>query len=314
MGHFSEPRARDRLVVMIEQSSERSGGRVRRDDGIILVTGATGKQGGAAVRHLLAAGRRVRALTRDVRGAAARALAAAGAEVVAGDLDDRASLDAAAAGVHGVFSVQAGLLGSPPVPFDDEVRRGIAVADAAGAAHLVYSSVAGAERSAGVPAFEAKLRIEEHIRRKGIPATVLRPVSFMENYLGAEAIATPFSPDVPEQLIAVDDIGAFAAAAFADPARYLGETLAIAGDERTPGRLAAAFSEAAGREIPYVPVPLDALPRETAAAVAHLDSQGGYGADIAATRALRPETKDLATWLKTVGRRAAAADRGPSRP
>ncbi|MEU6749419.1 NmrA family NAD(P)-binding protein, partial [Spirillospora sp. NPDC046719] len=54
---------------MIEQSSERSGGRVRRDDRIILVTGATGKQGGAAVRHLLAAGRRVRALTRDVRGA-----------------------------------------------------------------------------------------------------------------------------------------------------------------------------------------------------------------------------------------------------
>jgi uncharacterized protein YbjT (DUF2867 family) len=274
-----------------------------RGEKIILVTGATGKQGGAAVRHLLAAGWRVRALVRNPRSPAAAALARAGAEVAGGDLDDAASLDAAAKGVHGVFSVQTGALGAPPVPFEVEVRRGVAVAEAAArAAHLVYSSVAGAERAVGVPPFEAKLRIEEHIRRAGIPATVLRPASFMENYLGAAAIATPFAADVPEQLIAVDDIGAFAALAFARPAAYLGETLAIAGDAVLPQDIATAFSEAAGRDIPYVPVPLDVLPADTAAAVAHLNAQGGYGADVAATRAHRPETKDLAAWLRTLDR------------
>ncbi|MDL4817280.1 NmrA family NAD(P)-binding protein [Actinomadura opuntiae] len=275
--------------------------RRERGDKIILVTGATGKQGGAAVRHLLRDGWRVRALTRDVRGPAARALAAAGAEVTGGDLDDRASLDAAADDAHGVFSVQTGALGVPPVPFEVEVRRGIAVAEAAGrAAHLVYTSVAGAQDAAGVPAFEAKLRIEEHIRRAGLPATVLRPVSFMENYLGADAIATPFAPGVPEQLIAVDDIGAFAALAFADPAAHLGETHSIAGDALTPPDIAAAFTRASGRDVPYVPVPLDALPADTAAAVAHLNARGGYGADVAATRALRPQTMDLAAWLAAI--------------
>ena len=72
----------------------------------ILVTGATGQQGGAVARALLAGGHKVRALTRKPDGEAARALAGKGAEVVRGDLDDVASLEKALAGAWGVFAVQ----------------------------------------------------------------------------------------------------------------------------------------------------------------------------------------------------------------
>jgi hypothetical protein len=115
---------------MTSHSKDASGGNAQ----IILVTGATGNQGGAAAARLLTAGWRVRALTRDPASRAARALAGAGAEVTAGDLDDPGSLRAAADGAYGVFSVQQGALSSPPVRFEDEVRQGRNVADAAAAA------------------------------------------------------------------------------------------------------------------------------------------------------------------------------------
>src|SRR4051794_12036467 len=107
-------------------------------DKIILVTGATGQQGGATARHLLAQGWRVRAFVRNP--AAAQALQQAGAELVQGDMNDAASLEAAMQGVYGVFSVQAHT--------SDETRQGKNVADAAKAAgvqHLVYTSVGGAD-------------------------------------------------------------------------------------------------------------------------------------------------------------------------
>src|SRR3954465_11647640 len=73
----------------------------------ILITGATGKQGGATLRHLAKRGGfKLRALTRKPDGDAAKALSALGAEVVAGDLNDAASLERAVAGAWGVFAVQ----------------------------------------------------------------------------------------------------------------------------------------------------------------------------------------------------------------
>jgi uncharacterized protein YbjT (DUF2867 family) len=284
------------------------------DKKIIVVTGATGNQGGAAAARLLSDGWAVRALTRDPKSAMAQGLAASGAEVVGGDLDDRPSLDAAVAGAHGVFSVQQGAIGVPPVRFDDEVRRGKNVADAAvaaGVVHLVYASVAGAERSTGIGAFAAKWEIEQHIRRIGVPATILRPVSFMENYaspaFGVQTgtLATAFAPDVPEQLIALDDIGALVALAFRDPAQYLGRAIAIAGDALTPPTIAAALSRVTGREIPYVRLPLEvvrAQSEDSADAVAFLNDNGGYGADIPTARKLHPGLMTFDTWLATIGR------------
>ncbi|MGN9788629.1 NmrA family NAD(P)-binding protein [Nonomuraea sp. ZG12] len=109
----------------------------------IVVVGATGLQGRAVTAQLLADGWQVRAMTRDPKAAAARALAQAGAELVRAEMDDLASLIAAAEGAYGLFSVQP-TVGSPGTPAgfsaEDEVRWGRNVADAAHAAgvrHLV---------------------------------------------------------------------------------------------------------------------------------------------------------------------------------
>jgi uncharacterized protein YbjT (DUF2867 family) len=282
-----------------------------RTERIILVTGATGHQGGAAARQLLADGWQVRALVRDAGAPKAKALAAAGAELAVGDMTDRAALDAAAAGVHGVFSVQPAA--TPPYNNIDEVAMGVSVADAAlaaGAKHLVYTSVGAVEGAAGIPSWDTKLRIEEHIRAIGIPATILRPVMFMENHastmVGAysELAMLRVIPDTSTvQLIAVSDIGALAALAFADPDSWLGEVLEIAGDELPRRSIADAIGRATGR-----PVDLSPLPEEKVSALlggakdVRMGSKfAGWNADIPALRKRHPGLMDFATWLDREG-------------
>ena len=148
---------------------------------LVLVTGATGQQGGAVARNLLGRGFGVRALTRDPEKPEANVLAERGAEVVRGELEDRSSLDRALEGVYGVFSVQnfweAG--------YDREIEQGKRLVDAAKAAdieHYVYSSVGSAHRETGIPHFDSKWEVEEHLRGSGVPFTILRPVFFMQNW------------------------------------------------------------------------------------------------------------------------------------
>ena len=144
---------------------------------IILVTGATGQQGGAVARHLLKQpGFAVRALTRDSAKPAARALAQAGAEVVRGDLDDPASVRRALEGAWGVFSVQNFM----ETGYEGEIRQGKALADAAKAAgvqHFVYTSVVSADRKTGLPHFESKWQIEQHIVQADCPTRYCGPRS-----------------------------------------------------------------------------------------------------------------------------------------
>ncbi len=288
-----------------------------RDPRIILVAGATGQQGGAATRHLLAAGWRVRALTRDPQKPTAQALAGQGVEVAAGDLDDRDSLERALRGVYGVFAVMT--------PFEQgpagEERQGKALADAAKAAgvqHYVYSSVGGAERDSGIPHFESKWHVEQHIRALELPATILRPVYFMENFtfswtrpsiLGG-TLAQPMRPDKPLQMIAVDDIGAFAALAFGRPDDFVGRALELAGDELTMTEVAAAFGRAIGRPVRFVEQALEQLRGASpdAAAMYQWFNEQGYLADISALRALYPGLTTFEAWLRKSGwERAAAA-------
>src|SRR5215207_204888 len=197
---------------------------------IIAVTGATGQQGGAVARKLLADGWQVRALTRDTDKPAAHELASLGAELAAGDMANRSELDAAFKGAYGVFSVQNFWL--PNVGFEGEVRQGENVADAskaAGVQHLVYSSVGAAHRGMGQKHFESKWLIEQHIQSLDLPYTILRPTAFFDNFnweraaiLNGTFNALGLHPEKERQLIAVEDIGVFVALAFSNPEEYIG--------------------------------------------------------------------------------------------
>lgn len=226
----------------------------------ILITGATGQQGGAVARSLLRQGQKVRALTRDP--AKAEELRKLGAEVIKGELTDRPSLEAALRGVKKAFLVtlffEAGL--------EAEVRQGITMADAAKAAgvdHLVYTSVGSAARNTGVPHFETKWRVEEHIRKVGIPATILRPVWFMENFgapwlapmVKSGKVVLPIRTDHRLQMIALQDIGEFAAAAFLRPKDFIGQAIELAGDELTLPEAMKIISQATGKTVVYEQLP-----------------------------------------------------------
>ena len=195
-------------------------------DKTILVTGVTGQQGGAVARRLHADGWRVRGLTRDPDAERARPLRELGVELVAGDLTDEGSLAAPIAGVYGVFAMAT--------PFEKGVENEIAqgntlgdVAAAAGVRHYVYSSVGSANKRTGIPHFESKASVEEHLKGLGLPLTIVRPVYFMENLVRYGARRTEEEGAVHGralkstkgvQIIAVGDIAAIVAIVSPSPA------------------------------------------------------------------------------------------------
>ena len=228
----------------------------------VLVTGATGKQGGAVARLLLERGHAVRALTRKPEAPAAQALAGKGAELVTGDLTDRASLDAAVRGVDAVFSMSTPYGGT-----EAETKQGVTAADAAKAAgaFLVYTSVSNADKKTGIPHFESKFAVEQHIRAIGVQATILAPVYFMENlFFGRDQLkkgvyAVPVPATLKLAQIAVEDIAAAAVAALEDQARHAGQRYDLAGEELTGEACAKVLSAVAGRPFQYFQVPLDVI-------------------------------------------------------
>ena len=223
----------------------------------ILVTGATGQQGGAVARSLLRQGQTVRALTRTP--SKAEALKKLGAEVVAGNLTDRPSLDTALKGIKKVFLVTTFF----EEGMEADVQQGITMVDAAKAAgveHLVFTSVGSAHRKTSIPHFETKWQVEQHIKKIGLPATILRPTAFMDNFgtfwqpSSEGVIMAPLRPDTKLQMIAVQDIGEFAAAAFLRPSEFIGQAIDLAGDELTMPEMATHLSNTMGRSIQFQPM------------------------------------------------------------
>lgn len=248
----------------------------------ILVTGATGKQGGAVVRALLQAGRSVRALTRDPRSAAGQALAAQGVDVFKGDFNDPSSLDAALAGVDGVFSVQ---MGSHPDDPETEILTGKALIDAAHRADvsvIVHTSVARAgdhdnfidwNEGRWEPLYwKNKAAVNEMVKSQGFRHwVILKPALIMEDLLPPMADSmfptlaergefdTAIELDTRLDWIAAQDIGAFAAAAFADPERFNGHEIDLAVESLTLVELAAKLAEGTGRPVSVVTTPEDEM-------------------------------------------------------
>ncbi|WP_219499222.1 NmrA family NAD(P)-binding protein [Nonomuraea ceibae] len=233
----------------------------------VLVVGATGRQGGATARALLAAGVPVRALVRDPATDRARAVEALGAELVTGDLHDRASVTRAAKDARAVFSVQMAPLTSRGFDFDDEVAQAVNLiegAKAAGVPQFVQTSTSGAGRHTETPgqeaaaaSLDAKAAIEQHVRTAGFPHwTILKPAFFMDNFLPSMAFLFPrgvqgglvsvIKPRTRLSLVATDDIGTAAAAAIAAPERFDGVELELASDYLPMTEIAAVLSRALG--------------------------------------------------------------------
>ncbi len=230
----------------------------------IVVTGATGLQGGAVTRHLLTEGWHVRALTRNANSQKARALSALGAEVVQGDMADPASLVPILQGAYGVFSVQnpmtSGVAG--------EIRQGKNVADVAkqvGIQHLVYGSAGIGIKGTGVPSWESKLVVEEHIKSLDLPLTILRPMAFME-LMTEKKFFPPISTwhVMPKLMgsarkvawLCADDFGAIVARAFAAPNHFIGQDLKLASDVQSLDECRAIYRDVMGRNPPHFPMPV----------------------------------------------------------
>jgi uncharacterized protein YbjT (DUF2867 family) len=248
--------------------------------------------------------------TRDPSSRAARELEDLGADLVRGNLDDRASLDQALRGAYGCYSVQ----NFWEIGVEGEVRQGIALADAArdaGVQHFVYSSVASANHRTGIPHFESKWRIEEHIRGIGLRYSILRPVFFMENWrdycresILAGTLPLPLDPGRPLPQVCVDDIGAFGAMAFCHPDRWLRRELDLAGDELTLPQVAEALSEAIGSRVSYAQISWDdfrAAAGEDSTKMFQWLNDVGYSANIPALRNEHPGLKRLGDCLPVHG-------------
>lgn len=278
----------------------------KKGDKTILVTGATGQQGGAVSRQLRQRKFSVRALTRDPGGAKARALTGPGVEVVRGEMEDRDSLTRALDGVDGVFSVQ-----SSHGEAEGEIRQGINLADAAkrsGISHFVYSSVGSADRRTGIPHFESKFRIEEHIRGTGMRYTIVRPVFFMENWLTMRpaieggVLSLPLDPASRLQMIAVEDIGGVVATAFERPSKWQDRVFDLAGDELSLAELAHVFSRATGREVRYVQMPWDEFEKRAGKEMTVMYrwfQNTGYHIDIGAVRQEYHSLMTFEQWINT---------------
>lgn len=286
--------------------------------GPIVVLGATGQQGGAVARHLLAGGWKVWAFVRNPLSPAAKLIEARGARLVVGNMEDAASLQAAFADAHGVFSVQPPSWSPDATSDAREVALGQSTADAArraGVRHFVYTSVIGAQRQAEFGRTFHKYEIERYVWMAGLAATVLRPAGFMENFLlPAFGIANgtlidPTDANIPVPLIGVDDIGAIAAKVFDAPDRFIGRTLDLAGDRLTPPQIATRLSAALNRFITHVPVSVDLVraQNETLGAMyAWLNAHGYPEVDIPALRAIHPDLMSLEAWLASGGTRRLA--------
>ena len=272
----------------------------------IVVTGSTGKQGGAVARRLLERGHKVRAITRDPNSSQAKLLAKAGATLVVASLEDTWAITKALEGATSLFAMTVPSGGSHA-----ERRQGIVAADAAKAAgvHLVFTSVGSANRQTGLPHFDSKYEVEKHIAKIGVRATILAPVAFMENLYfikeqlanGIYAAALPPTRTLAQ--IAIADIGAVAVRVLEDAGRFTGKRFDLAGDELTGNDALGILSRVTGRSLTYFQVPLDVIRQrmgDDAVKMYEWFDRVGFSVDRAALRREFPDVAfhDFESWAK----------------
>ena len=227
----------------------------------VFVTGATGKQGGAFIRNLLPMGCRIKALTRNPGSDPSQKLKKQGVEIINGDLNEPLSYKDQLSDVDAIFCVLTYENG-----IKKEINQGINLADLAkkfNVKHFIYSSVIGADLHTGIPHWESKFKIEQHIQGIGLRYTLLHPNSFYENFLIPQVksrllkgkFVSPVDRNKVQQFISTEDVGRFGVKVFADPETYSGKTITLAAEQMDQQQVANCFSEVMGKEISYQKLP-----------------------------------------------------------
>jgi uncharacterized protein YbjT (DUF2867 family) len=292
---------------------------------IVLVTGATGKQGGAVIEALSKNGNyQILAVTRNSNSAAAKSLVERfpAAKLVEGNMDETPKLfstakDVAKKEIWGVFSVQVSE--GKGVTFDSEVRQGKSMIDESiknGVQCLVYSSVerGGDERSwsnqTPVDHFKSKYFIEQHLRDNAprfMKWTVLRPVALMENLKPGFETTVFFTAlrgalgEKSMQWVAVRDVGRHAEKAFSSPDQWDRKAIGLAGDQKSVSGLSEDLMSVTGSPAGNTFSILASALRWALPEIARmLDwfADEGYKADIDRLRANDSELLTFKAWLK----------------
>lgn len=301
---------------------------------VILVTGATGKQGGAVIEALLKQTEipfSILAVTRDVSTPKAQKLISRSSKIqlVQGDLDNikalwrNAQTAASPRPIWGVYSVQVSE--GPGVTTDGEIAQGKALIDnsiESAVEMFVYSSVerGGDEESweneTPVAHFRTKYLIERYLRRVTEPGTagaklmwtILRPVAFMDNLepgfktkVFMTALRNHLGKDKTMQWVAAEDVGVFAAKAFVHPEEWDRRAVGLAGDELDMAGMEEAFKEGAGVPLPrtywFFGSALTKLVQELGLMIGWFASDG-YRADVDERRLDHPGLMTLEHWLE----------------
>jgi uncharacterized protein YbjT (DUF2867 family) len=275
----------------------------------IFVAGATGNQGGAVARVLAENGFSVKGLSRNPDSAKASQHRGPNISLVKGNLNEPSSIRKHLKGVHGIFSVQHFTEG-----VDKEVAQGIALANLAkemGIKHFLYSSALGANLHSGVPAFESKFKIENHIQSLGIPFTILRPASLFDNFLIPQVkkgilkgkLVQPINRETVIQYVACDDIGKAALKIFQHPEQFLNKTIPLAEEQLSTGEVAEIFTKTLNRPVEYKRLPelivRIFLGRNLYSMFKWVNSENHVDMkDIETSKSMFPDLQNLSSWIK----------------
>ena len=287
---------------------------------VFTVFGATGQQGGAVARALLAKGRKVRAVTRNPDNVKAKELQAQGAEIVqVKNMDDTASLETAIKGAYGVFLVTNywGLFGeNQETAYDREVAQGKAVGDVCkklGVEHIVFSGLELVKDIIGKPCphFDGKGVIEKYFDEIRLPYTSTRYAYYFENFInfppqknddGTYTMTWPIKGAMDG--MGVEDAGPAVAAIFDNPGEYIGKKVGFSGDRLTLGENAAIISKVTGKTLKYNEVPYDVFAKfpfpgaEDIAAMFEFYDIGNPDRSVEKTRKLNPATLTFQQWAE----------------
>ncbi len=269
---------------------------------LVVVVGATGRQGQSAVRSLLRKGYKVRALVRNTK-KINELLKGGDVEIFKGDLSSKESL-------RGLYDNAYGLFFALPYTKDSITfgKNLLDVAKKANLKHIVYSSVGGADRYSKVDHFCYKKEIEEYLRKLGKPYSIIRPAGFMDEFANPKSIrfiTGMLNLYLPEnkmfQLISIQDIGKFVAIVIDNPGKYVGKELEIAGDNLTLDKVFEKIEKVSHKKLSPMKVPgfVKYLLPKIMRQMFTFYAEDGWRADISLLKKENPELLTFEDWLKT---------------